>query len=159
MLFNTPHFRVLNANTSSAPISIYTGKFLIQNREYGFKLEINIDCQHFELCLNQIYQTTTKYNNILAKHHRTVFFIQCYDRHVPIDISIWSINQCKPKIEGLKETWHFFYDRGPLQLANAKSVYTTSNAQLYLCPRVTDKGFQRGSMISLEHACHWQKIV
>ena len=36
MLFNTPHFRVLNANTSSAPISIYTGKFLIQNREYGF---------------------------------------------------------------------------------------------------------------------------
>ena len=39
MLFNTPYFRVLNANTSSAPISIYTGKFLIQNREYGFKCE------------------------------------------------------------------------------------------------------------------------
>ena len=37
MLFNTPYFRVLNANTSSAPISIYTGNFLIQNREYGFK--------------------------------------------------------------------------------------------------------------------------
>ena len=48
MLFNTPHFRVLNANTSSAPISIYTGKFLIQNREYGFNpmlyLTINSEC-------------------------------------------------------------------------------------------------------------------
>ena len=50
MLFNTPYFRVLNANTSSAPISIYTGKFLIKNREYGFKLQID----HFFIGIMQV---------------------------------------------------------------------------------------------------------
>ena len=38
----------------------------------------------------------------------------------------------------------FFYnDRGPLQLANAKSV----NRKCYVCPRATDKKVQRGSII------------
>ena len=47
----------------------------------------------------------------------------------------------------------------PVQLANAKAVYRISNAHLYVCPRETDKGFQRDSMISLEHDCHRLKIV
>ena len=34
-----------------------------------------------------------------------------------------------------------------------------SNAQLYVCPRATDKDVQQGCMISLELARHWLKIV
>ena len=37
MLFNTPYFKVLNANTSSAPVSIFTGNLLIKTQEYCLK--------------------------------------------------------------------------------------------------------------------------
>ena len=68
MLFNTPYFRVLNANTSSAPISIYTGNFLIQNREYGF----NPFTSQF---LNQILSLLYLENNHSGKRHvKSIFY-------------------------------------------------------------------------------------
>ena len=93
------------------------------------------------------------------------------DRHVPIDISFWSKkSQCKPKAnmagrllcpEVLKVhlllllifLYALFFDRYNCK-ANAKPVYRTSNAKLYVCLRATYKDVQRGCMISLEHGSH-----